>query len=92
MAAARERQHVVLYAKPGCHLCDDARALLDDLAASLAPDAMFLLDERDIRLDPDLFDRYRLRIPVITVDGREVAEGRLDDAMTQTLVRELTTV
>jgi len=52
---------IVLYAKAGCHLCDDARTHLDDLAA----DYHFTFDEVDIRRDPAIFERYRYRIPVI---------------------------
>lgn len=65
---------VTLYSKPGCCLCDDARALLEDLAG----EHDIALDEIDIRRDPALFDRYRYRIPVITIDGHEVLEGRID--------------
>lgn len=64
---------VTLYAKAGCCLCDDARALLEELAA----DTDFELREVDIRTDPALFERYRYRIPVVTVDGKEAAEGRI---------------
>jgi glutaredoxin len=65
---------VTLYAKAGCCLCDDARAMLEDLASARE----FELREVDIRSDTALFERYRYRIPVITVDGREVLEGRIE--------------
>lgn len=65
---------ITLYAKAGCCLCDDARDLLEDLAGQHT----FDLREVDIRLDPEIFNRYRYRIPVVTVDGREVAEGRIN--------------
>lgn len=65
---------VTLYAKAGCCLCDDARAMLEDLAS----EREFELREVDIRSDTALFERYRYRIPVITVDGREVLEGRIE--------------
>jgi glutaredoxin len=64
---------VTLYTKAGCHLCDEARDALEDLAIAIE----FDLHEIDIRTDPELFERYRYRIPVVTVDGREVAEGRV---------------
>ena len=73
---------VTLYSKPGCHLCDDARAYLDDLASTTE----FHLDEIDIRRDPDLFERYRYRIPVITVDGVERLEGRISAEDVPTLL------
>lgn len=65
---------ITLYAKAGCHLCDEAREYLEDAAA----DHDFALEEIDIRRDPDLFERYRYRIPVITVDGEERLEGRIE--------------
>jgi glutaredoxin len=65
---------ITLYEKPGCCLCDNARALLEEFAGDIA----FELREVDIRDDPAAFTRYRYRIPVITVDGREVLEGRIE--------------
>ena len=65
---------ITLYDKPGCCLCDDARALLEDLAH----DVDFELREVDIRDDPNVFARYRYRIPVIAINGREVLEGRIE--------------
>jgi glutaredoxin len=64
---------VTLYTKAGCHLCDEAREHLDDLAADLELD----LTEIDIRSDDALFERYRYRIPVIVVDGVERLEGQI---------------
>lgn len=64
---------ITLYAKAGCHLCDEARDYLEDLAAEQS----FALDEIDIRSDDALFERYRYRIPVIAVDGVERLEGRI---------------
>lgn len=67
---------VVLYSKAGCHLCDAARGYLEDLAAEEG----LTFDEVDIRRDDVLFERYRYRIPVITVDGVELLEGRIEAA------------
>jgi glutaredoxin len=64
---------VTLYAKAGCHLCDEARDLLEDLAGEVE----FELREVDIIGDVALFERYRYRIPVIAIDGREALEGRI---------------
>ncbi len=64
---------VILYTKAGCHLCDEAREHLDDLAADLE----FDLTEIDIRSDDALFEHYRYRIPVIVVDGVERLEGQI---------------
>lgn len=80
---------VMLYAKAGCHLCDEARAYLEDALADLDhPDAIEL-DELDIRRDNDLFERYRYRIPVITVDGVERLEGRIEASAVWELLRSL---
>jgi glutaredoxin len=70
---SRAVPHIVLYTKAGCHLCDEARAHLEDLAA----DHDVVLEEIDIRGDFALFERYRYRIPVIAVDGVERLEGQI---------------
>ena len=64
---------VTFYTKAGCHLCEEARDMLDDIAAL----TQFELTEIDIRSDSALFERYRYRIPVILINGKEVAEGRI---------------
>jgi hypothetical protein len=64
-----------LLAKPGCHLCEEVRAFLDELQ----PQHHFLLEEIDITADTDLFARYRHDIPVLLRDGKEVARGRISD-------------
>jgi hypothetical protein len=65
---------VTLYAKAGCHLCDEARELLEELSSAVA----FDLQEVDIIGDLTLFERYRYRIPVVAIDGRETLEGRIE--------------
>lgn len=76
---------ILLYAKAGCHLCDEARAHLEDLAA----DYHLTFDEVDIRRDPTIFERYRYRIPVITVNGVERLEGRIEAADIRALLADL---
>jgi glutaredoxin len=68
-------KRVTLYSKSGCHLCDDVRALLQELA----PEYGFHLEETDIEDNDAVFERYRYAIPVVTVDGREVARGKIDE-------------
>ncbi|HEU5369939.1 MAG TPA: glutaredoxin family protein [Ktedonobacterales bacterium] len=65
---------VVFYTKAGCHLCDDARDLLEDLAA----DFPYELTEIDIRTDLNIFETYRYRIPVIIINDQAVVEGRIN--------------
>jgi hypothetical protein len=65
---------LVLYTRPGCHLCDEARALaqslLEDRAARGAPTAA--LRERDITSNPDWERMFWDRIPVLELGGRRL--------------------
>ncbi len=61
---------VVLYGRPGCCLCDDARDLLERARARVP----FDLVERDIEADEGLLRTYLERIPVVTIDGDEAFE------------------
>jgi hypothetical protein len=65
---------VTLYGKPGCHLCDDARGVVQ-AAREQRP---FELREVDISLDPTLQREYGERIPVVAVDGREAFQHFVD--------------
>ena len=65
---------VTFYTKPGCHLCDEAREMLEEIATEVVYD----LTEIDIRSDMALFEQYRYRIPVIIVDETHVVEGRIE--------------
>jgi hypothetical protein len=60
---------IVLYERDGCHLCEEARVLLDDM---LGPDRY---DRVDIDADDDLLVAYAYRIPVISVDGVDRLEA-----------------
>jgi glutaredoxin len=62
---------IVLYGRPGCHLCDDARAMLERARASF--------EEVNIEADDALFKRYLERIPVIAIDGEEAFELVVDE-------------
>ena len=67
---------VTLYGKPGCHLCDDARAVVERVRA----DHSFELKEVDVSLDPELHRAYGERIPVLELDGEELFEFFVDEA------------
>jgi glutaredoxin len=67
---------VTLYGRPGCHLCDDARAGLERIRAQHP----FALEEIDIERDDALLARYLERIPVIALDGEELFDFFLDEA------------
>ena len=66
---------VVLYTRPGCCLCDEARELLERVRASQP----FVLEERDIESDDRLLRAYLERIPVVTIDGVESFELVVDE-------------
>jgi glutaredoxin len=63
---------ITLYGRDGCHLCDDARAVLDRVGEPYAV--------VDIESDDDLLRRYLERIPVVAVDGDEVFDFFVDEA------------
>jgi len=61
---------VELVTRRGCHLCEEALALLRELGQEPR--------QRDVDADPELFRLYDFRVPVVLVDGRVIGEGRLD--------------
>ncbi len=68
---------VVLFGRPGCCLCDDARAVLERVRA----EQPFELIERDIESDEKLLRDYLERIPVVTVDGEELFDFAVDETV-----------
>lgn len=68
---------MLLLGKPGCHLCDDARALVAEVLADF-PAVTF--DEKSILDDLALLDAYAEEIPVVLIDGRVHTVWRVDPA------------
>jgi glutaredoxin len=68
---------VVVYSRPGCHLCDEA---LEAIVALHGEGYRFELREVDIESDELLLRRHLERIPVVEVDGAVVSELVLDEA------------
>jgi glutaredoxin len=68
---------VVVYSRPGCHLCEEAIA---GLVSFHEEGYRFNLHEVDIESNELLLRRYLERIPVVEVDGLEVSELVLDRA------------
>ncbi|MEP6718714.1 MAG: glutaredoxin family protein [bacterium] len=66
-------RQVILYTRPGCHLCDDAKKAMQ--AAEC--DNEYTLEEINIESDRELLRRYQYDIPVITIDGVEAFRHRL---------------
>lgn len=71
---------VTLYSRPGCHLCDDARAVIEKVCADLGESCA----EVDITSDPALLDRFTDEVPVTFVDGRQHDFWRVDEARLRT--------
>ena len=61
----------MLYGRPGCHLCDDARAMLERVRADASRSSSWSATSSD---DDALLRRYLERIPVIEIDGEEAFE------------------
>jgi Glutaredoxin-like domain (DUF836). len=74
---------IVLYTRPGCHLCDVAREVI---AAERAR-RIFEFEEVDISLDDSLEMEYGIRIPVVTVEGEERFETEVDAEELAALLR-----
>ena len=66
---------VTLYGRAGCHLCDDARRVLQRLRKR----SPFVLEERDIEADDELLSAYLERIPVIALEGEELYDFFVDE-------------
>ena len=66
---------VTLYSRPGCHLCDQARAVIETVCADLGESYA----EVSIDDDPDLQARFGEEIPVTFVDGRQHDFWRVDE-------------
>lgn len=71
---------VTLYTRPGCHLCEQARVTLQRLHRELR----FELVERDIETDDALHRAYLERIPVIALDGEDLCDFFVDEALLRT--------
>jgi len=66
---------VTIYSRPGCHLCDEMKAVVLRLANSIP----LAVEDIDISTDPDLDRLYGLEIPVLVIDGRKAAKYRVTE-------------
>ena len=65
---------VTLYTRPGCHLCEDAKAVMEPLIAEFRA----TVREVNIEDDAELTQRYGVDIPVIFVGAHKAAKHRVD--------------
>ena len=68
---------ITFYTKPGCTLCDDAKATLRGLRDELSLELL----EIDITTDPILYEAFHEEIPVAYLDGRKLFKYRVDPAL-----------
>ena len=83
-----EEISVTIYSRPGCHLCDDMKAVVARVARSLP----LRLEEVDISTDPALEASYGPDIPVLMIGGKKAAKYRVtDDQLRRLLLPYLST-
>ena len=78
---------LTLIGKPGCHLCDDAKAVVDGVLAEF--DKEIGLEEKNILDDESLFARYSEEIPVLLINGRVHNYWRIDPARLRAELQKL---
>ena len=76
---------LTLYSRPGCHLCDEMKAVVTRVLSE--PQAAASVAEVDISTDPSLEERYGLEIPVLMVNGRKVAKFRMSEEELRRVLR-----
>jgi glutaredoxin len=75
--------HVVLYTRKGCHLCDQAKAILEKYTAGRS----VAIEEVDIDADETLRAQYDLCVPVVEIDGVVRFRGRINEVLLRRLLR-----
>jgi glutaredoxin len=79
---------LTLIGKPGCHLCEDAEAVVSNVVTSL-PKLSISVEEKSIEDDKDLFDSYWDQIPVLLINGRVHNYWRIDPVRLTNALKEL---
>jgi glutaredoxin len=68
------KPHVIVYSRPGCHLCDEAKHAIQTAGC----DDRFTLEEVNIESDSELLRKYQYDIPVVAINGVEIFRHRVD--------------
>ena len=76
------KPHVIVYSRPGCHLCDEAKAAI--LGAGCGD--RFTFEEINIESDTELLRKYKYDIPVVMIDGAEAFRHRVDVSRFRALI------
>jgi glutaredoxin len=67
------KTQVIIYSRPGCHLCEEVK---ESMRAADCP-GEYTLTEINIETDPELLERYKYDIPVVTINGVEAFRHRI---------------
>lgn len=78
---------LTLIGKPGCHLCDDAQAVIDAVLGEF--DTAIPVDKKNILDDDALFARYSEEIPVLLINGKVHNYWRIDPDRLRSELRKL---
>jgi glutaredoxin len=68
------KRHVIIYSRPGCHLCDEAKAAIQNASCT----ERLTLEEVNIESDEELLRKYKYDIPVVMIDGVEAFRHRVN--------------
>ena len=74
---------MTLLTRSGCHLCEDARAIVERVVAEEGA----TMTEQDVDADPRLASEYGDRVPVVLVDGKEHGYWRVEEARLRRALR-----
>jgi len=85
--ASADPLEVTMYTRPGCHLCTDAKAVMQPLLKEFGA----TLREVNIDLDNELGERYSWDIPVIFIGRHKAAKHRVDPAQFRRQLEEART-
>lgn len=77
---------VIIYSRPGCHLCEEAKQAIENSNCS----DRYALEEVDIESDDELLKKYKHDIPVVTIDGEEAFKHRVDPEEFRIRVKKVT--
>jgi glutaredoxin len=80
----RSEPRILVLTRPGCHLCEEAVAVVESIAAETGDS----YEERNVDHDPELLRRYSEQVPVIFVDGRQHDFWRVDPARLRAALRK----
>jgi glutaredoxin len=79
------KPHVIIYSRPGCHLCDEAKAAIQNSGCT----DQITLEEVNIESDDELLRKYKYDIPVIAIDGVECFMHRVDPGEFVTRIKRI---